>query len=274
MGQVFTWDAVRRGHVPQLESFDRVIDSLRREITTVPSIVGAIVCGSVTRGDHTVRSDIDCFVLYDHRHDRAVFSYMQEASDHAAAQHVPLNFIPCDTLLAETRMHHIGISFAQHLQKSIDAGGLLKGNPLALITPSIHVRDELESYMRKKMHTLQENWSQISTFSEERVASYLRKLLEAPLHIARKVLAHREPLSLDSKAYIRKRYRSSMPVDLVSRLDYLIAADEWYTDELYKALAHPNRHAYRSVLTKLVDLSPRVLRFVRSNLACIAATPC
>ena len=272
MGQVFTWDALQRGHVPRLESFVEVIETLRTELPDVPSIPGALVCGSVVRGDHTIRSDIDCFVIYEEDKEHEAFEYMQQATTFAASRYVPLGFIPCDTLLAKTRMHHVGGSFLRHLQKSVEAGGLLKGDPLAEVVHSLPERDELEAYLRVKMYNLQEAWSQVRTFSEERTAPYLKKLLEAPMHIARKTLAHIEPLGRDSKSYIQNRYRGVMPAELWMQLDWLVSKDEYYTAELKKLTSTPNEEAYRKLLEYLLSKSEIVLQFIRGNLAFIAAT--
>lgn len=272
MGQVFTWDALQRGHVPRLESFVEVVETLRRELSDVSSIPGALVCGSVVRGDHTIRSDIDCFVIYEEAQEHEAFEYMQQATAFAASKYVPLGFIPCDTLLAKTRMHHVGGSFLRHLEKSVEAGGLLKGNPLAEVVHSLRERDELEAYLRVKMYNLQEAWSQVRTFSDERTASYLKKLLEAPLHIARKTLAHIEPLSRDSKSYIQNRYRGVMPRELSLQLDYLVSKDEIYTLELKRAVNAPKEESYRQLLEHLVGQSETVLQFIRSNLAFVATT--
>lgn len=272
MGQVFTWDTVRHGRVPLLVSFTEVVAALRQEIIEVPSILSALVCGSVIRGDHTVRSDIDCLVVYDHGREDEAFRYMQKATSYAAAKHVPLGFIPCDLLLAGTRMHHVGTSFRQHLEKSVEVGGLLKGDPLAHFANSSPVQEELESYMRVKMYSLQEAWSQVDTFSDERAAAYLRKLLEAPLHIARKTLAYREQLAADSKVYILQRYAETMPPEMANQLELLTTIDKWYTQELLAAVNAPEEGSYRTILQFLRAMSGEVLKFIRSNLAYVAAT--
>ncbi len=272
MGQVFTWDAVQHGHFPNPESFTEVLAMVRDDLASVPAILGAIACGSVIRKDHNVRSDIDCFVLYDHTKTRGAFKFMQRMTVMAAGVHVPLAFIPLDMQLARTPMHHVGPSFLEHLQKSVKAGGILKGNPLALVGPSIYTRDELEAYMRVKMYNLQEAFAQSPTFSEERTASYLKKLLEAPMHIARKVLAHSAPLEEDSKQYVKERYRQVMPANLAGQLDFLVRLDEAYTAEFYAQRAAPNETQYRDHLANLMESSYTVLQFIRENLVHIANT--
>lgn len=273
MGQVFTWDAVRRNEIPEFESFDQVLSDLRAELPNEESIVGAVVCGSVLRGEHTFRSDIDCFVLYDHERDAEAFAYMKQAIAAANDKCIPLSFLPCDTLIARTRMHHIGSSFLRHLQRSTEMGGLVKGHPLEYIAPSLHERDELESYLRMKMYNLQEAWTESATFSDERRAAYLKKLMEAPVHVARKVLAILEPLQSDSKSFIRSRYSELMPEDLVLELEVLIKADEEYTALFPETIGEWWEIEYRAYLSKMMEHSEQVLRFIRSNLAFVAATP-
>lgn len=269
MGQVFTWEEVRDGHVPRLSSFTQVIDDIRMTISGEDAILGALVCGSVTRGDYTVRSDIDCFVLYDYERERKAFSFMQKASALAMMKYVPLCFIPCDTQLASTRMHHIGSSFRHHLEKSIEAGGLLKGNPLQVLAHSRSEKEELEAYLRVKMYNLQEAYAQSPTFSDERMASYLKKLLEAPMHIARKTLAHNENLENDSKSYIKEQYRESMPRMMSDHLSRLIGLDDRYTEEL-DDLECPDEGGYHALLSLILAHSEEVLAFIRSNLAFVA----
>lgn len=274
MGQVFTWEDVLRKRIPTLNAFDDVLAGLREVLQEIESISGAIICGSVLRREHTVRSDIDCFVLYDHERELEAMVYMRAALMSAFDMHVPLSFITCDTLIGSTRMHHVGTSFMRHLQRSVEAGGLLKGNPLEHIVPSIPVRDELESYLRMKMYNLQEAWTQADTFSPEREAAYLKKLTEAPVHVARKVLAILEPLEGDSKSYIKARYRELLPKELADQLESLIQMDEDYTHLLSEAYEYSwEQLDYQQYLAGMMSRTTDVLSFIRSNLAFVAATP-
>lgn len=272
MGQVLSWESVSCGHVPKLEDFPWVIKEVREVIARDISIIGALVCGSVTRGDHNLRSDIDLFVLYDHTRQHEAFRIMQASSFLAASRCVPLTCIPCDDLIAQTRMHHVGGSFLRHLERSIEAGGLLKGDPLGSLARSVSEKDELESYLRMKMYNLQEAWGLMQTFSEERLISYLKKLLEAPIHVARKVLAHQGLLSGDSKSYIRAQYREVMDWILIEQLEELIKMDARYTEELVAQLDIPDEERYRQMLDSILMRSEKFLSFIRANLAFIAAT--
>jgi len=265
MGQVFTWKEIVRKRVPRLEDFTIAIEEARELFEKKDVIVGAVVCGSVTRGDHNVRSDVDCFVLYDHSREHEAFAVIQTATSSAARRRVPLVCIPCDTLLSETHMHHIGGSFFWHLQKAVETGGLLKGDPLRLVTGLRSRQEEAESYLRVKMYNLQESWGMVQTFSEERMASYLKKLLEAPVHIARKTLEHQGLLSGDSKQQIRIRYGEHMDAVLSLQLEKLVELDARYSEELRMQLECPDEKRYRQMLDSILMRSEDVLSFVRAN---------
>lgn len=270
MGKVFTWEEVRNGHIPLLQDFDSAIKAFREAVMAERSILGALVCGSVTRGDHTVRSDVDCFVLYDHVRESEAFAFMQVSTGVAQKLHVPLGCVPCDSLLIKTRMHHLGQSFLWHLEKSSQAGGLLKGDPLKAVAESVSEQEELEAYLRVKMYNLQEAWSKANTFSDERTASYLQKLLEAPMHTARKTLAHLDRLAGDSKVQIRRLYRERMPSAMADQLERLVELDAYYTRGLYEQLERPQEHAYYRLLGSVLVRSEDVLEFIRSNLLFLA----
>lgn len=272
MGQVFSWNALKKGQIPRLEDFPRVVSRVRDEMLGEASIVGSLACGSVIRGDHNMRSDIDCFVLYDHERQAEAFAFMQKATALAARLYVPLCFIPVDTLLVKTRLHHVGASFREHLKRSIAAGGLLKGDPLQDVASSVQEEDELEAYLRVKMYNLQEAWGKALTFSDERRVSYLQKLLEAPMHVARKTLAHQGLLTSDSKAHVQITYRRSMPRPMADQLEALVMLDTLYTQDLMEQRMHPNERTYAQLLSQLLAESDKVLAFIRANLAFVAAT--
>lgn len=271
MGMVFSWGDVLTRKIPSLEGFSWAVENARKMFAEDDSIVGAIVCGSVIRGDHNRRSDVDVFVLYDPELQEEAFRCMQKVTREAFGKYVPLVCLPCDTRIATTRMHHAGASFRQHLERSAIAGGLLKGNPLAFLADSVPDRLELESYLRVKFYNLQEAWSTAVTFSEERRMMYLKKLIEAPMHVARKVLAHRGFLDGDSKMRVRELYRERIP-RLARQFEGFIRLDEVYSAELENQLREPDAHAYFRLLDIIAFSSEEVLDFIRANLMFVSET--
>lgn len=153
MGQVFTWEDVSKGQIPKLESFHRMTEAIRERFVREPSIVTALLFGSVVRGDFNIRSDIDCVVIYDRQREMVAMDVMHQADAAARALHVPLSLTTCDTVLARTRLHTFGTAFIRHLQAAIDAGGLIKGS-LADLAPTVPAAQEIESYISQKMYSL------------------------------------------------------------------------------------------------------------------------
>lgn len=270
MGRVFSWCKVADKRVPQLEAFDLVYAGLKERILTQPSIVAAIACGSVVRGDHTIRSDLDVAVIYDHHQAEDAFSWMR--TEHARAERVdvPLSFLPCDTSIVRTRMHHLGGSFVRHLQKSVEHGGNVKGDIFPMIAPSQSEREELDAYLRMKLYKLQSLYVEAPDFDEEREARFLQKVIEAPLHVARKVLAHRNWMHGDSKAAVLTHYSAAMPDELSSQLGHFVRMDEWYTVFLRDQVERSDRDSYIHALFTLRKLPASVIEFVRQNLVYIA----
>lgn len=266
MGQVFTWDSIQAGRIPKKESFHRIAADLRETLSTEPSIVSALLFGSVVRGDFNIRSDIDCAVIYQTEEQEWAMSALHEVNRMAHALHVPINFTPCDMVLARTRLHHLHRSFILHLQASIDAGGLIKGDFLDLLAPTIPAAQEIESYIKMKMYSMQESLAQMTFFSEERLAAFFKKALEASTHVARKMLIYEGTLRGDSKREVQERYRETMPGALSRRFDSLLSLDHSYSIDLECQLGEPNRERYEEALGRLQKQLPKVLEFLRSNI--------
>lgn len=271
MGRVYTWHQIEAEQVPVGADFDWVLRTLQHEFIVNSDILGAAVCGSVKRGDFDIRSDLDCFVLYSKSRELEVFARLQDLSKQAADRHVPLSFIPCDSILSSTRMHHVGPAFLAHLERSASDGLLVKGDVSQFVAQSVPTKEELEWYVRVKMYTLQEGCAAVTTYSEERLVSYLRKLLEAPLHVARKVLAYQGVLTNDAKAVVRRKYLAVMPSSLSEQFMVLLSLDAEYSAELVRQLSVPNEKLYQSFLSHLIGEVPLVLEFIRSNLLFLEA---
>ncbi len=270
MGQVFPWDAVHAGRVPKKTSFHRVARDMRETLFAESSIVSALLFGSVVRGDFNMRSDIDCVVIYKTEEQKSAMEVMHDIDRSASSLHVPINFTPCDTVLARTRFHLLGTAFMRHLQLSIAAGGLIKGDLAALLAPTVPVKQEIESYLSSKMYRLQESMAQMATLSEERMAVFLKKTLEAPMHVARKMLVYSGTLHGDSKEEVRERYCETMPRPLSDLFEDLVKADRLYSLDLALQVGgHPEQKLYEAVLGKVVEQVPKVLEFIRANLLCI-----
>ena len=266
MGKIFTWDEIRAGKIPTYESFNLVASTIRDSFLIEQSIVTALLFGSVVRGDSNQRSDIDCLVLYKTEHERLAIEAMHRVDRIAHSLHVPINFTPCDTILGKTRLHHVGSSFIRHLQASIDAGGIIKGTIDEHLAATISVDQEIESYIKMKMYSMQESFAQMTSFSDEKMAAFLKKAMESMTHVARKMLIYEGLLEGDSKRQVQVSYRKAMPVELSSLFDSLLESDAWYSSELEEQIRNPNEERYTVTLSTLQIKVPEVLEFLRRNI--------
>lgn len=267
MGQVFTWDSIQAGKIPEKRSFHRVAFDMRTSLAGEPAIVTALLFGSVVRGDFDIRSDVDCVVIYKKEQEAWAVSMMHDIDRRAHALHVPVNFTPCDTVIVATRFHALGSAFVRHLRSAMDAGGLIKGNLVDILAPTIPAEQEIESYIRMKMYNLQESLVQITSFSEERRVAFFKKALEAPTHVARKMLIYEDTLrDGDSKREVQERYRDTMPGLLSKQFDYLLKVDRQYSADLEGQMEKPNQSRYEKALDRLQGRLPDVLEFLRSNI--------
>lgn len=270
MGQIFSLDAIVNRRIPQKESFLHVARMMRATLVDEDAIVCALLFGSIVRGDYNIRSDADCLIVYKAEKEAAAMRTMQEITVSAKELYVPVQFTPCDTHIARTRLHHLGTSFVRHLQASLsrqgEIGAEIKGRIDGLLSKSISERDEIEGYIRMKMYKLQSSFAKITSMSDDEYVGYLQKLLEAPVHVARKMLIYEDVLDGDSKSEVAERYRETMPAQLADQFDILLGFDRWYNGVLVDQIRNPDYGRYRDTLAKLGHQSTQVLGFLRSNM--------
>lgn len=267
MGKVFTWDEIEHGHVPEASAFGYIVNRLRGSLAFYSAITTAVLCGSIVRGDSTIRSDIDCLVLYRSEEERTAFAIMQRMSQLAAGYDVPLTFIPSSIEIAATKMHHLGPSFWRHIARSAQAGGVIKGWPMVVHTRS--ESEELESYVRFKLYKLESAWAEYPGKSPAEQAQVLQKMLEAPLHVARRVVQGLFSGDADSKDGVAQEYQKHLTA-LAGQLRSLVSLDREYTTMLHRQLKSRNEADYKDVLKYLEEHVFESIAFVKRNALFIA----
>lgn len=267
MGSVYTWDDVHRGRVPKYESFGLVVQNIQTRLKACNAVKSAVLCGSVLRGDHNRRSDIDCVVVYETSREAAAMETMRLIAGEAAKLFVPVNFVPVDSELAASSMHHLGRSFLYHIEISSINEGLIKGGLIECLAATITIAEEARSYVRSKTYNLQEGSASFSGFSGERQASYLKKVLESPLHIARKMLHRYDLMGADSKAEVRDRYGRWANAEIQEPFTRLLELDGWYSEELERQLECPDEKRYtKEAWGRIIDIGiPNAIQFARLN---------
>jgi hypothetical protein len=272
MGNVFTVAQVRAGRIPDPAAFRIAERRLKQGILQEPAIIAAVVCGSVLRGDHNRRSDIDCAVLYDTTHAEQAIRFMQEEVRAGASTCTPINFIPVDTTLAQTRLHHFGRSFAHHVKISALNGGTVKGDLTSALALTMSLEDEIFSYLSAKIYKLETGWTELRTYPEERTAAYLKKVLEAPMHVARKALRLREYTDMDSKRDVEAAYLRFAPPKLAGAFSELLTIDRWYTEVIDVQARAVDAVKYAQELASLEEAIPLSIEFAKMNASWLDST--
>ncbi len=267
VGKVFSWNEVGEKKIPQLLDFTTIVNKIRQDLEAADGVVGGILCGSILWNSYNQRSDIDCVVVYDPAKRREVFDALRGINQAAADRHVPAEMIPLDLHIAGTPLHHIGLSFAAHLRYAAENGGLIKENPLPLLVfDDANGIEDVRGYLRNKLRRLEKGLSALPTMEVAELHRFLQKVLEAPVHVARKILWWQKVETPDdAKRTVMRHYpdiANAQERDLFAKIT---AADSEYTTELLAQLQHPNEGRYSRAIEEIKDLAWDTLEFVRLN---------
>lgn len=273
LGKVFSWDEIKDNKVPQLESFSTVTKCVKNKLETTDGIIGSILCGSILFNKYTVRSDIDCVVIYDPSQRRNVVKTLRNIHQAAKALYVPVELIPLDIHTISTPLHHIEPSFAAHLQCAVENGGIIKRNPLPLFSfENINPDENVLGYFRNKLRKLEKGISEIPTMESE-LYRFLQKVLEAPGHVARKILWwNKVQIPNDSKQEVIRHYPQIASTQELELFIKLIEADDKYTKELLRQLQQLNENRYQQTIKDVKNIVWDTLEFVRLNAFRLANT--
>ena len=267
MGKVFSWKEIERREIPQLSSFSTIVGKIRQDLEITDGVIGGILCGSILWDACNQRSDIDCVVLYDPVKRREVVKTLRGINQTAADLHVPAELIPLDLHIVRTPLHHIGPSFAAHLRYASENGGLIKTNPLPLfVFDNTTIVEDIRGYLRNKLRRLEKGISALPIMEVAELHRFLQKVLEAPVHVARKILWWQKvEMPDDSKQMVLHYYPDIANAQECELFMEITLADNAYTTELLAQLQYPDRARYSEAIDKLKDLAWDTLEFVRLN---------
>lgn len=277
MGQIFTFDQIERGHVPDPKAFCDIVSMLRGRLPHAQGFQGGILCGSVAKKEgiyHNLRSDIDGIAVYDPAHCGAMQGAMQTIHEEAKRRHVPLDFRTIRRDVAENGSHGVSLSFSQHLGDAVKfENGEIGECPLPLFmhrTPSKAA--EVRDYLARKLQQFGHLSNQLPTLSEADLYRFLRKVIELPVHAARKILwlLPHGLVPSDSKEYVVPRYRDEISGRERRLFDRLILADEGYTRQLPSYLKNREPTEYAIQIGTIYDLIPDCMELIAIMLAKLA----
>ncbi|KKQ74133.1 MAG: hypothetical protein US94_C0013G0003 [Berkelbacteria bacterium GW2011_GWB1_38_5] len=268
MGRIFTWEEVAEHKVPQTTSFITVFEYLARELAEKEPIRDILVCGSMLRGEHNIRSDVDGLVTYRQEEEGEAIAALQEATIFANSLYVPLELIPVSIGEARLSLHDIKPAFANHLLWA-EVTGIIKGHPLGLFRfdHMTTITADTRNYLKNKLGRLLKDWAAFPIMSEKEQCRALRKVVETPLRVARKVLETRGfNVHIHGKKRLVSSYCEMFGGELTKMLVRLQDVDQEYTNDLYDHVFNPNQTGYQTCIEKLKTAVPTVCQFVRLNL--------
>lgn len=277
MGRVFSYPEVFAGHVPTMEGFASVRDTLRRSIEDCPYISAGLFCGSSVRGDWNVCSDIDALIYYPYDDEAKVARELAAIHGFARQFYVPLQLMPIPTGIAERGLHSIHTYFLNHLQRCAKKGGVVSKDYLHKIyvdwcDPRVVVLE----YIKMKMGKLRRRMHEFGGYSHDPdLYDYLGKALSAPVYVARMILECEGLLEEDdTKNTVVEHYCASLSGDtargnVTQLLQYLYALEQRYSSVLGEAL-HGELNGeipYREIIKEIMLSVRFVLMFLEWNAA-------
>ncbi len=264
MGKVFSWEEIASGKIPKLEDFGIILGLIVSELERCNEIIGGVICGSVIRGDHNIRSDVDCLVVHSGQNILKIIGLLQELNRFAKRLYVPVEFIPVDIRVAHTPT--VEMSFGMHLDWSARNGGCIKTNPIPMLSFDLDMGQELQNYVRLKLNKLTKRWIKYPEASSEQRFHFLQKILEAPIYIARKIVRWQGvDISFDdSKRRIAELYSEHFNGSESSGFfKEAVLADVSYTTKLLQQLKCCDEVEYSNVVQEIEAIVPDVLEFIR-----------
>lgn len=264
MGKVFTFDEITNGEIPKISDFKVVEKKIRSGLESAP-VLGAILCGSILGEDYSIRSDIDCVVVYNPQKINEVMRFIWELQSFAHVLHIPVEFILVDTEIARTKCLPIDYLFNWHLRQAIAQGGQIKmdSNSLFSFFDKSGERENQE-YLKYKLEKIIKGIASLSVMRKDELHRFIQKVLEAPVQIARKKLQMlRIAMNDDSKRNVIEAYPEIAKSPELKIFNKIVAADENYTKELHSEIQNPNEEKYIRVIENLSILAWDTLEFVR-----------
>lgn len=268
MGVVYTWDEIKNRRLPADGIHDDVAAKLRKELPLIDGVRCATLYGSYVHGDfNRLRSNMDCFVLFEERVHHEPFASLRTLTEWAATRNVRLAFTPCNATFVQTLAHRVGPQFYRHLVYGFENGGVICGDFSEYVFSTESAWSELISYLRAKYYNLTEVCTRYSVLSDAEKACFLQKVIEAPMHVARGVVERQLGYRIGPKAAVLSAYKAHMSSDLFGLLTELLQLDAEYTACVQNMLVVKAVEAeYKNMLAQIFAQTQMTISFIAQNL--------
>ncbi len=270
MGRVFSADDLWKRKILMLSDFDEVSHEVKERLSACDGVIGGLMFGSVLWKHYTKRSDLDCLVLYDSCLVRINPNQLfLELNKFAAGFYVPLQLIGIDVAIAQVGLSDVGPSFFTHLQLAVNYGGIIKKNPLPFFKPpAMSFAEDAREYLRRKWRKMQNGVNSLLTLQTCDLFRFLQKVLEAPIHIARKMLHVSSVLmETDSKQEVIAHYSKIASAKELELFEKIVGIDSEYSAELDRQWKNFDiKSSYKKMIDKIKATAYDTLEFTKLNL--------
>jgi predicted nucleotidyltransferase len=254
---------------PNGVEFTRIIVTTAKALQDAKSIAAQMIFGDFCFAADNLRSDIDWLVIY---HDNRVSEARQllaKLSQSAREVYVPLDLLVMSVSQAKRGAHSIGPLFLMHLAQVADSK-CHTGKPLELIKPigltGITVYEESLLYIGDQIANLEKGLAMLDLADERSLATLLQRALEAPIHVARKVLLTLIGGEVRGKSGVLSDYSHHWGDQTHQALRQLVNCDRYYSNRLDKDFRRDyDDEKYRALLVDLLGEVPRVIDFLQLN---------
>lgn len=198
--KVFTWEQIRDNKIPKKESFGFFLQSLQDKLRSTEGVLAASHFGSTQRGDYSMTSDIDIYVVYEPDHGFELKNSLQELYLEAKGYYIPLKVItvPKDEILfsehspISPRLQQV-LAYTAHKDDGCFVGDmkefLFHYNTMSSECFMGSVRIDIERYIGYKLRKFYEGKLVNDLFSERKRAEWMESVANGFVHITRGMLA-------------------------------------------------------------------------------------
>lgn len=267
MGRIFTWQQISCQQIPKLEAFPQAKELVEGYLRSSQAILGAVFFGSCVYGEPTVRSDLDCLVIYELGKQTEVWATLRELRNRGANLHVPIDLFTCAEPLLGLGIHSISPSFERHLTWAAQTGGCIRTNFFEG-TRVRHLRPllaDFQEYTASKLALIEQSTRWVGQAWDSTHCRYLRRVMEIPIRVARKAVnLEREPGEYcEAASQVAERFAESAPANLVRLFHKLCTTDREYTALINEMVTEPPfaKRTYESHLDLFEAVTPVVYLF-------------
>lgn len=173
MGFLYPWHMIREGQIPSRDDFDAVRKIIMKALHQNSDVVAASIYGSVMRGDHNVRSDLDLAVVCRNESIRRTQRFIERLRVNARKRHVVVCAHVHTVSEARAGHHPFGPSYLVTMRSIFRKNECVKGIPHQyFVCSDKNVRTEMERKLARYLKALQKHVEAFHQLADKNLPEY------------------------------------------------------------------------------------------------------